>query len=234
MTPTSADDTDTTGYSIDHLISQNGEWADANADWFKRHGHEKHAPKYLWIGCSDARTPANEILGEGPNAVFVHRNIANLVVNSDMNMLSVLQYAVNVLCVPHIIVCGHYDCGGVRASLSRSHLDSRDLGSPLEDWLRNIRDVQRLHAEELTAIKDPEQKVRRVVELNVIEQCLNIYKTGVVQRRRLLTSSVKSTFPQPRVHALVYNPLDGRLKQLDLDMRRYRSEMQAHYDIFAA
>ena len=93
MTPTSADDTDTTGYSIDHLISQNGEWADANADWFKRHGHEKHAPKYLWIGCSDARTPANEILGEGPNAVFVHRNIANLVVNSDMNMLSVLQYA---------------------------------------------------------------------------------------------------------------------------------------------
>merc|ERR1711935_941830 len=141
--------------------------------------------------------------------------------------LSVLQYAVNVLCVPHIIVCGHYDCGVVRASLSRSHLDSRDLGSPLEDWLRNIRDVQRLHAEELTAISDPEQKVRRVVELNVIEQCLNIYKTGVVQRRRLLTSSVKSagglglrsTFPQPRVHALVYNPLDGRLKQLDLDMR---------------
>ena len=130
MTPLAAADDATTGYSIDHLISQNAQWADANADWFKRHGHEKHAPKYLWIGCSDARTPANEILGEGPNAVFVHRNIANLVVNSDMNMLSVLQYAVNVLCVPHIIVCGHYDCGGVRASLSRSHLDSRDLGSP--------------------------------------------------------------------------------------------------------
>ena len=91
MTPVPVDDT--TGYSIDHLISQNEEWAHANADWFKRHGHEKHAPKYLWIGCSDARTPANEILGEGPNAVFVHRNIANLVVNSDMNMLSVLQYA---------------------------------------------------------------------------------------------------------------------------------------------
>jgi|TARA_B110001469_G_scaffold106450_1_gene106264 hypothetical protein len=91
MASTSVDDT--SGYSIDHLISQNEEWADANADWFKRHGHEKHAPKYLWIGCSDARIPANEILGEGPNAVFVHRNIANLVVNSDMNMLSVLQYA---------------------------------------------------------------------------------------------------------------------------------------------
>ena len=90
--PPPADD-DTLGYSIDNLISQNAQWADANAGWFSRHGHEKHAPKYLWIGCSDARTPANEILGEGPNAVFVHRNIANLVVNSDMNMLSVLQYA---------------------------------------------------------------------------------------------------------------------------------------------
>jgi len=99
------------GRDVDHLFEQNARWADSNKEWFEAYGARPHAPRYLWIGCSDARVPANQIIGEDPGEVFVHRNIANLVVNSDMNLLSVIQYAVGVLCVPHIIVCGHYDCG---------------------------------------------------------------------------------------------------------------------------
>ena len=135
----------THGRDISHLFEQNSRWAKTNSKWFDSHGSRPHAPRYLWIGCSDARVPANQIIGEDPGEVFVHRNIANLVVNSDMNILSVIQYAVGVLCVPHIIVCGHYDCGGIKAAVSKFSYESRDLGSPLEDWLRNIRDVHRLY-----------------------------------------------------------------------------------------
>ena len=142
-----------------------------------------------------------------------------------MNFRSVLQYAVNVLRVPHIIVCGHYDCGGVKAAMGKVNHDSRDLGSPLEDWLQNIRDVCRLHKDELDAITDPEAKHKRLVELNVIEQCLNIYKTGVVQRRRLLSSQVTGAYPQPRVHGVVYSIRDGRLKKLDHDFHKQRKKL---------
>ena len=221
-----------TPFNIDHLIEANGKWATGNADWFAKHGKEKHSPQYLWIGCSDARVPANQIIGQDSGKVFVHRNIANLVVSSDMNLRSVLQYAVNVLCVPHIIICGHYDCGGVRAAMSKAHHETRALGSPLEDWLHNIRDVCRLHQHELDAIHDPDAKHRRLVELNVIEQCLNIFKTGVVQRRRLMTSKVNGAFPQPRVHGVVYDPTDGTLKLLENDFRKQRRELSHIYEIY--
>ena len=124
-----------------------------------------HAPKILWIGCSDARVPANEIIGQPPGSVFVHRNIANQVINTDFNCSAVIQYAVGVLKVKHIIVCGHYDCGGVKASL-----EAADHRSPLINWLRNIRDTYRLHREELDALPDLMSRQRRLVELNVIEQ----------------------------------------------------------------
>jgi carbonic anhydrase len=124
-----------------------------------------HAPKILWIGCSDARVPANEIIGEPPGSVFVHRNIANQVISTDFNCMSVIQYAVDVLKVKHIIVCGHYDCGGVRAAT-----ELRDHSSPLENWLRHIRDIYRIHKNELDSITDSNQRRRRLVELNVVEQ----------------------------------------------------------------
>ena len=165
---------------------------DANKAWADRMREEKpgffdeikrgHAPKILWIGCSDARVPANEIIGEPPGSVFVHRNIANQVVSTDMNCMSVLQYAVEVLKVKHIIVCGHYDCGGIRAST-----ETADHRSPLVNWLRNLRDIYRLYKPELDAITDKTARQRRLVELNTIEQCLNVYKTAVVQRRRIST-----------------------------------------------
>lgn len=152
-----------------------GSLLDANKAWSNRMIKENpgffedikkgHAPKILWIGCSDARVPANEIIGEPPGSVFVHRNIANQVGNTDVNCLSVIQYAVDVLKVKHIIVCGHYDCGGIRASM-----ELKDHRSPLENWLRNIRDTYRLHKKELDAIVDVKSRQRRLVELNVIEQ----------------------------------------------------------------
>lgn len=147
----------------------------ANKAWAQRMVHQQpnffheikkgHAPKILWIGCSDARVPANEIIGEPPGSVFVHRNIANMVVNTDFNCMSVIQFAVSVLKVKHIIVCGHYDCGGIKASLQVN-----DFSSPLCNWVRNIRDTYRLHRDELNAITDPRLRQRRLVELNVVEQ----------------------------------------------------------------
>lgn len=167
----------------DDYFNRPGPWDDkdlhsllrANKGWRERMIVEKpgffeeikkgHAPKIFWIGCSDARVPANEIIGEPPGSVFVHRNIANQVANTDVNCLSVLQYAVDVLKVKHIVVCGHYDCGGIKAaSLLADHK------SPLENWLRNIRDTRRLYKSELEEIKDPIARHRRLVEINVIEQ----------------------------------------------------------------
>jgi carbonic anhydrase len=152
-----------------------GSLLDANKAWKQRMIHQQpdffkeikrgHAPKILWIGCSDARVPANEIIGEPPGSVFVHRNIANMVVNTDFNVMSVIQFAVTVLKVKHIIVCGHYDCGGVKASL-----ETNDYASPLCNWLRNIRDTYRLHRDELNRIEDIRLRQRRLVELNVVEQ----------------------------------------------------------------
>lgn len=134
-------------------------------------------PPILWIGCSDSRVPANQITNTNPGDIFVHRNIANVVVHTDMNMLSVLDYAVNVLEVEHVIVCGHYGCGGVAAALT-----NKQFGI-IDNWLRNIKDVCRLHAHELDLISDPQEKCNRLVELNVIEGVFNLTKTSIVQNR---------------------------------------------------
>ena len=170
-------------------MQANKNWAnrmrEQHPDFF-RELKKGHAPKILWIGCSDARVPANEIIGEPPGSVFIHRNIANQVINTDFNCMSVIQYAVSVLKVKHIIVCGHYDCGGVKASL-----EPNDHRSPLINWLRNVRDTYRLHREELNAFSDLRSRQRRLVELNVIEQCVNVMKTAVVQRARVQTRKVK-------------------------------------------
>ncbi|WPU93299.1 carbonate dehydratase [Mucilaginibacter sabulilitoris] len=133
------------------------------------------SPPILWIGCADSRVPANQITNTAPGEIFVHRNIANMVIHSDMNMLSVLDYAVNVLKVKHVIVTGHYGCGGVMAAMSNQQYGL------IDNWLRHIKDVYRLHAEELDAIKDPQKRTDRLVEYNVIENVYNLCKTSIVQ-----------------------------------------------------
>jgi carbonic anhydrase len=216
----------------------------ANKAWIERMTNERpdffeeirkgHAPKILWIGCSDARVPANEIIGQPPGAIFVHRNIANQVVNTDFNCMSVIQYAVDILQVKHIMVCGHYDCGGVKAAL-----ENTDHRSPLENWLRHIRDTYRLHKEELNNIEDETARYRRLVELNVIEQCLNIFKTAVVQRKRVETygkmrkaGPQTSLFVEPRIHAYVYDPKTGELTKLSVDFKEYIDDLGSVYDLY--
>ena len=188
--PPAAGASDETVYKsreLSHILEQNKEWVASTLEkepgYFEDLG-SGHNPKYLWIGCSDARVPANQIMGEDAGRVFVIRNVANMVCGTDFNLMSALQYGVNNLNIPHIIVCGHYDCGGVRASV-----ENTDHSPPLENWLRNIKDVYRLHADELNKIEDPEKRHRRLVELNVIEQCINLFKTGVVQRKRVEVSA---------------------------------------------
>jgi carbonic anhydrase len=158
-------------------------------------------PPVLWIGCADSRVPANEIIGAEPGEVFVHRNIANMVVHSDMNMLSVLDYAVNVLQVKHIIVCGHYGCGGVQAAMTNKHIGL------IDNWIRHIKDVYRLHRPELDAINDEAKRFDRFVELNVFEQVLDLGKTSIVQAAWERGQDV-------HVHGWVYDIHDGMIKDL--------------------
>ena len=160
-------------------------------------------PEYLWIGCSDSRVPANQITGTLPGDIFVHRNIANMVVHSDMNMLSVLSYAVEVLKVKHIIVCGHYGCGGVQAAM-----ENKQFGL-IDNWLRHIKDVYRYHHKELDAIEDTTQRARRFVEVNVMEQVHDLCKTSIVQ------NAWKNKQPL-HVHGWVYDIHDGIIKDLNV------------------
>ena len=161
------------------LILQNKAWAEEqqekNPELFKELASGQH-PKFLWIGCSDSRVPVNEITDTHSGDIFVHRNIANMVVHTDLNLLSVLQYAVQVLKVEHIIVCGHYGCGGVKAAFEHNNLGL------LNKWLRNIKDVYRLHQSEIEEIKDEEARINKFIELNVEEQALNLAKTSIVQQ----------------------------------------------------
>lgn len=161
------------------LLLQNHAWADEtrekNPTLFEELSTGQ-SPKFLWIGCSDSRVPANEVTDTHAGDAFVHRNIANMVIHTDLNLLSVLQYAVTVLKVEHIIVCGHYGCGGVRAAFEHSNLGL------LNKWLRNIKDVYRLHTAELSKIEDEDERVNRLVELNVEEQVLNLAKTSIIQQ----------------------------------------------------
>lgn len=159
------------------------------------------SPEYLWIGCSDSRVPANEITGTASGEIFVHRNIANMVVHSDMNMLSVLSYAVEVLKVKHVIVCGHYGCGGVIAAMG-----NKQYGL-IDNWLRHIKDVYRYHHKELDAIKDETERARRFVELNVIEQVHDLGKTSIVQNAWANEQPL-------HLHGWVYDINDGVIKDL--------------------
>ncbi|NJL13197.1 MAG: carbonic anhydrase [Microscillaceae bacterium] len=160
------------------LLLQNKAWVKeslaTDSNFFEKLVKEQK-PYFLWIGCSDSRVPAETITNTEPGTLFVHRNIANMVVHTDFNMLSVLQYSVDVLKIKHIIVCGHYGCGGVRASMTQD-----DFGL-INKWLRNIKDVYRLHKQELEAIPETEKRLNRLVELNVREQILNLAKTSIVQ-----------------------------------------------------
>jgi carbonic anhydrase len=189
--------------SYEKLLLENKAWASEkindDPEYFNRLAHIQ-TPDFLWIGCSDSRVPANEITGTQPGEIFVHRNIANMVVNTDVNLLSVLDYAVNHLKVKHVIVCGHYGCGGVKAAATKN-----DFKPVLNMWLRNIKDVYRLHREELDVIKDEETRTDRLVELNVREQVNNLAKTSIIQRAWELGN-------KPDLHGWVYGLKDGLIK----------------------
>lgn len=187
--------------SFNKIIDGNKEWMEfVKNDTSQRFQQlaKGQNPEILWIGCADSRVPANEITGTKPGEVFVHRNIANVCVHSDMNMLSVLDYAVNVLKVKHIIVAGHYGCGGVAASLSRNQFGI------IDNWLCHIKDVYRLHAAEIDAIENLETKTNRLVELNVEEQVFNLCTTSIVQ------NAWKNSQPLA-VHGMVINIGSGEL-----------------------
>ena len=190
--------------SLDVLFANNQAWAksmtEADAGFFERLSHQQ-APQFLWIGCSDSRVPANQIVGLAPGDLFVQRNVANLAVHTDLNFLSVLQYAVDVLGVRHAIVCGHYGCGGVGAAARGDRLGL------IDNWLRHVQDVREKHAGTLAAIGDDEKRIDRLCELNVIEQAWNVSQTTVVldawKRGQDLT-----------VHGWIYGIEDGLLRDL--------------------
>jgi len=186
-------------------------------------------PKYLWIGCCDSRVAAENLVGGNPGEIFVHRNIANMVIATDANFRAVLHYAVDYLQVEHLIVCGHYDCGGVKAAVT-----NRDHTPPVENWLTHIRDVYRMHHKELEQIEDEEERHKRLVELNVIEQCLNLFKTGDVQRRRCYTAQRPGQYKcaYPRIHAMVFSPNDGILRHLPIDWKDYMNKWRDVYQMY--
>lgn len=169
-------------------------------DYFSRMVEEQH-PDFLWIGCSDSRVPANEVTGTEPGELFVHRNVANLVIHTDFNMLSVLQYAVDVLGVHHVIVCGHYGCGGIKTALTR-----KDLGL-INKWLRHIKDVYRIHEKELVSIKEDGKRFDRLVELNVIEQVSHLAEISFVQKAWRKEQ-------RPMLHGWIYDIHTGYLREL--------------------
>lgn len=189
------------------ILENNRKWVaektQNDPEYFSRLS-EGQTPPLLWIGCSDSRVPANEITGTQPGEVFVHRNIANMVIHSDMNMLSVLDFAVNVLKVRHVIVCGHYGCGGVKAALGNANIGL------IDNWIRHIKDVYRFHYRELDAIQDEKAKFDRFVELNVIEQVMDLAKTSIVQ-------SAWNKKQDLWIHGWVYDIHDGLVKDLGVN-----------------
>lgn len=194
--------------AIDQLLKNNAEWAERmkadDAEYFSRI-YDVQKPKYLWIGCSDSRISANMTMGLKPGELFVHRNIANVVVHTDMNCLSVIQFAVEALGVEHIIVCGHYNCGGVRAAMEDARLGL------INNWLRHIQDVMRTHEKTLETIEDEEKRFYKLCELNVLEQTLNVCETSFVkdawQNGQNLT-----------VHGWIYDMREGFLKKLGIHL----------------
>lgn len=192
----------------DTLLDKNKEWVkekiDSNPDFFKKLRDEQNPP-ILWIGCSDSRVSANQIIGEDPGEIFVHRNIANMVIHTDINMLSVLDYAVNVLKVRHIIVCGHYNCGGMKAAMSNEPVGI------IDNWIRHIKDVYRFNNVELDAIEDETERLNTYTELNIREQVYNLAKTYIVQ-----AAWEKKQFLH--LHGWIYNIGNGLIKDLGYNL----------------
>ena len=191
------------------MLENNKKWVtsklEKDPDYFLKLSKGQQPP-VLWIGCSDSRVPANEIIGAEPGEVFVHRNIANMVVHSDMNLLSVLDYAVNVLKVKHIIVCGHYGCGGVQAAMTNKHIGL------IDNWIRHIKDVYRFHSSELNSIVNETDRFNRFVELNVVEQVLDLAKTSIVQGAWEKNQDL-------HVHGWVYDVADGLINDLGISIK---------------
>jgi carbonic anhydrase len=202
------------------LLAGNRAWVEEklnqDPDYFERLS-KGQSPEVLWIGCSDSRVPANEITKTKPGDIFVHRNIANMVIHSDMNLLSVLDYAVNILLVKHVIVCGHYGCGGVKAAMTSGQYGLVD------NWLRHIKDVYRLHAKELDAIEDDEKRFNRYVELNVIEQVFDLSKTSIIQ-------NAWQSRQLPMIHGWVYDLRTGIIQDLEVSMHS-TSKLPSIYNV---
>lgn len=202
-----------------HLFENNRRWAtrliEAEPTFFTRLA-EQQAPAYLWIGCSDSRVPANEIVDLLPGELFVHRNVANLVIHSDMNCLSVLQYAVEVLKIKHVIVCGHYGCGGIKAAV-----DGQPHGL-IDNWLRHVRDIYLRHAEKLPAKMDERERLDLLCELNVRQQVINVSNTTIVQDAWARGQSLT-------VHGWIYRVVDGLLRDLGLSISADNAALDAYW-----
>ncbi len=195
--------------SIKILFENNRKWAEGirseNPDFFSSLSHQQN-PKYLWIGCSDSRVPANQIVGLLPGEIFVHRNIANVVVHTDLNCLSVLQFAVDILKVEHVIVCGHYDCGGIKAAM-----DKKEHGL-IDNWLRHIKDVYRIYKKEIDACPNERARLDLLCEYNIIEQVNNIRHTTILQNAWKSGQNIA-------VHGWVYRLSDGIIKDLKVTVK---------------
>ena len=205
---------------IEQIFANNRLWVAeklaVDPDYFKNLGKGQN-PEFLYIGCSDSRVTAEDLMGVQPGEVFIHRNIANMVISIDLNVMSVLNYSVRHLKVNHIIVCGHYGCGGVKAAMQ-----SADLGI-LNPWLRNIRDVYRLHKEELNAISEEEKRYERLIELNVQEQCVNLIKTAAVQQAYIERGL--------RVHGWVFDIHTGKLIDLKINFSKILEDIMEIYKL---
>ena len=208
-------------HSYKKIFDNNREWIAQklreDSDFFEKM-NEGQSPEYLYIGCSDSRVTTEELMGLKPGEVFVHRNLANMVSALDMSAISVVNYAVSYLKVKHIIVCGHYDCGGVKAAMQ-----SKNFGI-LNPWLRNIRDVYRLHKDELNIIEDQHKRYNRLIELNVQEQCINVIKMACVQERYIEEH-------YPIVHGWVFDIKTGKLIDLNIDFENTLKDVQKIYDL---
>lgn len=209
--------------SYEKLLMENKAWAKErlkkDPEYFERLSHIQ-TPDFLWIGCSDSRVPADKITGTQPGEIFVHRNIANMVIHTDVNLFSVLDFAVNHLKVKHIIVCGHYGCGGIKAAMT-----NHDYNYVLNMWLRNIKDVYRLYREELDAIENFDDRADRLSELNVKEQVLHLAKTSVIQRAWKYGNS-------PDLHGWIYGLKDGLIKPIfDMKAGTHIDELYEYDDL---
>lgn len=205
----------------DQIFENNRKWVAekkaTDAEFFE-HLSKGQSPEFLYIGCSDSRVTAEEMTGIAPGQMFVHRNIANLVPNNDNSSAAVIEYAVKYLNVKHIVVCGHYYCGGVKAAMQPA-----DLGI-LNPWLRTIRDVYRIHKDELNAIQDENERYNRLIELNVQEQCVNVVKMASWQKSYLTTGG-------PKIHGWVFDIHQGRLIDLNINIDKLVSEIREIYDL---